>query len=357
MSRHSPFGCALGLITSVLCAFNLASVSAAHAQTISAMRGLYSAFASSSQMPSILTDPNVDGVFLAQTWSSLEPQEGVYYWTRLDSLFSEAAAYGKKVSLGVQAGYQTPSWVYADGAQAFSFVWDKNTTSPAICSRQNIPIPWDPVFLSKWQSFVLALGARYQSNPSLASVVIYGANTRTVENTLPISVNQTITNGKISCTGPDYPVNWQTAGYTRTKMENALFQMQGVFAQAFPHTQLIAALNPGGFPPIDDNGNLLSTTADPQANQDLISYGISTIGGQYGVGNGGLSSVWVWPLTASYSMTIDTGYQTVSVMGSNLTAAANLALGAGAMWLELYATDILNPSLAAEITTLHQTLQ
>jgi len=136
--------------------------SLAQAQSIPQMEGVYAAFLSNSQVPTAMANSNVDGMQVLEPWNVVEAQEGVFDWTAIDSVVAEAASYGKKISLGIQAGYETPSWVYADGAQAFPFVWDKSTTTtPAICSVQNIPVPWDPVFLSKWQTFVAALGARY----------------------------------------------------------------------------------------------------------------------------------------------------------------------------------------------------
>jgi glycosyl hydrolase family 42 (putative beta-galactosidase) len=352
ISRNLRF---TGLVFTTLAAWLFMSPPA-QAQAIPQMGGVYGAFLTNSQIPTALASSNVDGMQVIEPWSTIEPQEGVYDWTSIDSLVAQAATYGKKISLGIQTGYLTPAWVFTDGAQAFQYVWDKDTSIAAICSVQNIPVPWDPVFLSKWQTFVAALGARYQSNATIISVIMYGASTTTIETTLPETVNEAITNGTVSCTGPNYPANWQAIGYTRTVVENAIYQMQGYFQQAFPRTQLLAALNPSGFPPIDQNGNIFSGGTDFQAPLDLLNYGMNTLGQQFSAGNGGLSNTWVWSLLAGYGATLNVGFQTTTVLGANVTAAGNLAIGANSSWIELYGNDLLDSSLQAEIASLHQAL-
>src|SRR6266852_6227734 len=101
----------------------------------------------------VLANPNVDGLALRYSWNQLEPREGGFNWSPIDVQVAAARAHGKKVSLSVTAGIRTPVWVYAEGARQFSFVWDKPCGAP-IWSRQHIPIPWDPVYLTKWKAFV-----------------------------------------------------------------------------------------------------------------------------------------------------------------------------------------------------------
>lgn len=291
---------------------------------------------------SILTDKYVRGIFVALYWKNLETKEGVYTWTEIDKILTQAAANGKVVTLGVMAGVNTPSWVYTDGAQSFKFLWDKPTKSPAICSVQSFPVPWDPVFLAKWQAFIEALGARYSSNSTLVSVMIYGLNFHSIETTLPASNGQLISGNGKSCTGYNYPLLWQQAGYTRTRVEDAVFAMQSYFQTAFPNTQLMAGLNPGGFPPIDQNGALIPhMTVDPQAPSDLMASGAISLGPQFSAADGGLSANgWSWPLLTKYASTVNTGYQTTVALGASLPTAINVAVTAGSRWLQLYPSDI-----------------
>jgi hypothetical protein len=339
----------------------LATPFACQAQTIPQTTGIFAInpiYPSGAIYSSILTDQYVKGIFATFGWNSIEATEGVYNWTLIDGVLSQAASNGKLVTLGVTAGWETPSWVYADGAQSFNFLWASASFGPALCSVQSIPIPWDPVFLAKWQTFVEALGVRYSSNATLVSVMLYGLNYQAVETSLPITNGASIGSGATSCTGYNYPLLWQKAGYTRTKVENALFSMQSDFQSAFPGTQLMAALNPDGFPPIDQNGSLiLNWTADSQVPIDLLATGSSILGAQFSAGNGGLNAVgWTYPLLMQYAGTIDTGYQTVGALGSALPTAINSALGAGARWLQLYPPDITSSANQSAIISASQEL-
>jgi hypothetical protein len=293
---------------------------------------------------SMLTNPSVRGIFVSMDWNVLEAIEGSYYWSSLDSMLSEAGAAGKQVTLGVMAGYATPPWVYADGAQPFKFLWDKTAgaSGAGTCSVQSLPIPWDPVFLAKWQTFIQALGARYGSNRTLVSVMLYGVNFESVETSLPISNGKKIEGEGKSCTGYNYPALWQAAGYTRTKVEDALATLQSDYQAAFPNTQLLAGLNPAGFPPIDQDGNLIAKeTADADVPSELMASGAATLGSQFSAGDGGLSATGAtWSTLTDYASTFDTGYQTTTALGSALPDAMDKAIAAGAQWLQLYSSDV-----------------
>jgi hypothetical protein len=323
---------------------SLVAPSFSHAQTIPQTTGVFAVNPVSPTgvvQSAILTDQYVKGIFVSFNWNNLETQENVYTWTVIDSVLKQAAASGKVVTLAVMAGNNTPTWVYTDGAQTFKFLWDRPTTSPAVCSVQSIPVPWDPVFTAKWQTFVAALGARYAGNPTLVSVLMYGINFRSVETSLPEANAERISyNGK-SCTGYNYPALWQQAGYTRTRIENALFAMQSSYQEAFPHTQLIP-----------------NEPADFQVPTDLMASGAVALGPQFSAADGGLSaSGWTWPLLTEYASTVNTGYQMASPLGESLPAAINTGIDAGVRWLQIYPNDITLPANQSAIISASETLR
>jgi hypothetical protein len=338
--------------------------SPSRAQIIPQTTGLFAINATgnfrSKTNASMLTNPSIRGIFVSMNWNVLEATEGSYYWSSLDSMLSQAGAAGKQVTLGVMAGYETPSWVYADGAQSFQFLWDKTggASGAATCSVQSLPVPWDPVFLAKWATFIQALGARYSANPTLVSVMLYGVNFESVETSLPVSNGEKIQGEGKSCTGYNYPALWQAAGYTRVKVEDALELLQTFYQGAFPNTQLLAGLNPHGFPPINQAGNLIAKqTADFQVPSDLIANGAATLGSQYSAGDGGLSATgWTWSTLTDYASTLDTGYQTTTALGSALPAAMDMAIAAGSQWLQLYSSDVTLSSNQSALASAAQQL-
>jgi len=306
--------------------------------------------------PAVLSNPSVDGIVLFFNWSTIEPLENQYNWKSVDARIAQAAAAGKTVSLTVMAGFQAPAWVYTDGAKSFKFVWDKNW-GPALCSVQSMPLPWDSTYLAKWDSFVSVFGARYDSNPTVAHVKLTGLNSKTPEIFLPISKNESISNGKVSCKGYDDVADWQAAGYTRVKVESAWSNLSSTYLAAFPDKPLAAMMLPRAFPPLDNNGNLISgATDDPQATSDMVASAVTLYGRQFMLENDGLSNTWIWPFEGTYAGQLNTGYQMVGIMGTRLSAADNLALGAGAIFVEVYDTDLDNSSLAPTIATLNARL-
>ena len=70
-----------------------------------------------------LTNPLVQGIAMRTHWNRVEPHEHAnaddFYWDYLDEGLARATAAGKKVSICVQAGVETPQWVYDAGAPVF----------------------------------------------------------------------------------------------------------------------------------------------------------------------------------------------------------------------------------------------
>ncbi len=319
--------------------------------------GVYAldAVANNSINAQVLTNPDVDGVVLRLGWKAIEPHDGVFSWEQLDSQIVQAAAHGKKVSIGVFAGYGAPSWLYVEGSQRFTFVWDQQWGPPP-CSIQTIPVPWDPIFQARWTAFIRAFGQRYDSNPTVTQVKLTGINYETEEHSLPHSVKASINGGK--CKSYNDVANWQSIGYTRVKVMDAWGQIANAYHDFFPHKPFAAQLVPGGFPPIDSNGAIIARqSVDYQVTTDILTEGMTEYRLQFVGQNNGLSATWIWSQLANDATRIQTGYQTAHIMGGDLRAAIDLALNSDAKFLEIYTTDILNPDLRDALAYAHEHLQ
>ena len=111
----------------------------------------------------ILGNAGALGVNPLLTWAALEPSEGVYDWSPLDTVLEAARAVGKRVAprLLTNAGdyaQATPLWVFDAGAAAYAF--DEGSTTPQ-------PVPTDGVFRQKFDAFLAAFGARYDGQPDI----------------------------------------------------------------------------------------------------------------------------------------------------------------------------------------------
>jgi hypothetical protein len=107
----------------------------------------------------------VDGIRLRTAWNVVQPQSSTYDWSTIDLALSLAAQNGKKVGISIGAGIATPQWVYDNDATEYQLLDG---------SGNSMPIPWEPAYYNQWLAFVRTFGARYDSNPALAYVIITG---------------------------------------------------------------------------------------------------------------------------------------------------------------------------------------
>ena len=84
-----------------------------------------------------------------------------------------------------------------------------------------------------------------------------------------------------------------------------------VYAQAFPNTLLTAVMQSGGFPPIDQNGQIFNGIKgmDEFAPTDIMAEGAADFGVQFTMQNDALSPSWIWTVVEEYAPQYITGYQ------------------------------------------------
>ena len=129
--------------------------------------------------------PGVSVIYLRIAWSYLEPQEGQFNWSVLDTPAQRWLDKGKgsptrnyalggpmQIALRISCcegspRYATPEWVRLAGAKGYFFTGGKGIDPNG---RAWEPDYDDPVFLEKLDHFLGALAARYDGNPEVAFI-------------------------------------------------------------------------------------------------------------------------------------------------------------------------------------------
>lgn len=106
------------------------------------------------------TDPNIEGVLIRDSWSDVEPEPNQFNWAFLDEGVKLGLEHGKAIQLSVECGGKSPAWINSAVLQ-----WQN--------AKGTQPYPWDPTHLAAQQALIATFGARYDSNPVVASVTIW----------------------------------------------------------------------------------------------------------------------------------------------------------------------------------------
>lgn len=118
--------------------------------------------------------PGLSVIYLRVPWSFLEPKEGEFNWSLLDTPAQRWIAKGKQIALRVSCSeswwrYATPKWVQDSGAKGIDFEFGKG---PQPGGPLWDPDYLDPVFLAKLDHFLAAMARRYDGNPNVAFIDI-----------------------------------------------------------------------------------------------------------------------------------------------------------------------------------------
>jgi hypothetical protein len=135
---------------------------------------------------SLLTNPEVTGFVLRDTWANVNPAPGVYDWSRLDAAISTTVAAGKEFKLVILTGTSAPTWLYSQGVQSMTFVDNGSGSVPA--GTYTMPVPWDPTMLADYGNLLTAMYQHFGSNSNLVAVDLGGPTRYSVETHLPNEV-------------------------------------------------------------------------------------------------------------------------------------------------------------------------
>jgi hypothetical protein len=372
---------------------------------------------------------NVDGMRIRTGWKDIETQDGVYNWKLIDDCLARAATSGKFIGLSVTAGIKSPPWLmgadtFTDGSTTLNVAGlysptarfvaadvgrvidcDKfppgttiisRTTSvatlsaPATATKSGnltfsilarhpgvpfrvltapdsgvMPVPWDPVVLTKWEAFVAALGARYDGNAKLLYVPM-GGFSQTIESYLATQQADV-----------DYfNASAVAAGYTATVDFSAgMVAWQAVtkeiidtYMTAFPTT-----------PPFITVAKPFPKSEGIKAVNAIVAWAVAKYPGRFGIMNSQLHATSVpgyFANAAIYNnwLTQPTGVQFLcssgnagnvarlsnsppwgsapllspyDAMNNSLTAALNI----GCRYVETYEVDVINPAYQTMLAT------
>jgi hypothetical protein len=210
--------------------------------------GLYLLGAYDTEIPvSALTNPDVVGVSMRLTWEALEPQEGALDTSFLESEIEAAKAAGKKIQLRIISGRRTPAWVYPKGVPSLRYL-DYEANGDPTGEINRVPVPWNPVYLNVWTSFINRLGQRIGDEREVELIHLTGATSRTAEMGLAEGADLSDPNteyldpqGAVIATGRIDDLWIQSAGYTVDTYRDAWTASADAWAQALPHVRM--ALN------------------------------------------------------------------------------------------------------------------
>ncbi len=116
--------------------------------------------------------PGLSTIYLRLPWSFLEPEEGKFDWSVVDTPAQRWIAKGKKIAFRVSCceswmRYATPRWVEDAGAKGHNFTVGKGLDEDGPFWE---PVYDDPVFLAKLENFLAEFARRYDGNPNVAFI-------------------------------------------------------------------------------------------------------------------------------------------------------------------------------------------
>ena len=162
---------------------------------------------------SLLENPAVSGLALQVHWDTLNPNaptsSNSYFWNYVEDAFAQAAAWDaqnpsqtpKTIQLLVMPGFNSPQWVLNQLTSCDGLFQTPVVTPPSTCGTATftgyqeggdgtvLPLPWNSVYKSAWQTFLTALAARYGSNPEFASIAVDGPTAASAEMIVPNNNN------------------------------------------------------------------------------------------------------------------------------------------------------------------------
>ncbi len=272
-----------------------------------------------------LSDPLIYGISWRFRWKTIEPKDGQINWEPVDRAIEATAKAGKKVMLRVVAGMHTPEWVYKAGARPLDFTNTDLAHPENHRTDMRMPVPWDEIYLERWERFIKAIGKRYNGNPSIYSVQMAGGG-HIGEMNLPKTHDK-----------------WKQMGYSDGKLIFTWERIIDAYQKAFPNIPTNLNIN-------EPLGRNKSNVLEP-----VVSYVLSKYPNKVYLQQNGLKADLpkndkIRQIIRASSEKTVVGYQMLGgrgfmdkQTGDRMTAFRN-AIEDNVSYVEVYASDVRDPA-------------
>lgn len=121
--------------------------------------------------------PGLSVAYLRLAWTYLEPEDGVFDWSPVDTVAQRYIRAGRQIAFRFtcfESGntYATPKWLKHAGVGGRWFVHGKGVVEEGTPGATWEPDYDDPLFLEKLDRFLAAAARRYDGNPRVAFIDI-----------------------------------------------------------------------------------------------------------------------------------------------------------------------------------------
>jgi hypothetical protein len=281
----------------------------------------------------VRANPHLSGVCLHIGWKDIEKEPGQFDFSAIDKAVAVLRRIGMKYELSIKPGFETPAFLYQQGAQSFA-THVTNPHRPEFGAAVTIPVPWDPKYQESFSRLITRVGERYSSDPLCVSVVLTCANFMSNEMHLPKT--------------PEDRAKWKAMGDYGAKLLDVYKKYTDEWAKAFPHQAISLHLS-----------QMLDLP--PAFFERIIDYGVSKYPERFTIQNCQLTGraedtgIMSYNLIQKYSERAHHGFQSAAGlsrggerMGSLEMAVLNVIHAKGEYW-ELWYGDGVSAETSARI--------
>ena len=313
----------------------------------------------------VLSLAGIEGIVIRASWRKLQPSAQEPDFTSIDEQLAAARRFGKKVALSLEAGIDTPDWVYTLGARPFPLVLDGDA-GDRMCQRGRIPIPWDPVYLDAFKQLVRTASRRFNRSTILTHIKVTGLGAVGQAAALPHAALRSLSNGQKTCTTIDELTAWMDVGYSRQRVLQTWRELIDVYAQSFSSHRLAVILDTQGFPAIDERGQAIrGASYDTDIVPEMLKLALTGRESRVMVQSNDLTNTSAYPFPIRFGEDVSVGYQfRFAVSGDKTyrmnggTQESSVAIFDGTIrhgvaargrYLEVQVEDALDPQLSASL--------